>query len=422
MSQNLNTTGKIKALQKLIHKRYDKLPAPPSRTILEHLIYAAVLENASIDAADHAMGILEHYYIDWNEVRVSSEYEIAEKLSQLPDPLAAGNRVKFTLQTIFEAHSRYNFDLEELRKKTITHAHEYLLSITDTYFDRESGTRVVKGCTRFMADYVYQVALDGHNIPLDEASLRIFRLLDLTRVSDDKTRENVSGLERVIPKNRGVAFAMALHQFAAEFYKNADITALQAVLKTVDAKALQRDATAPVLVTPEVKSKIKKPVISLPLPLAKLDDDDDDADIDDAEAPSEFIKSHLSFASSDDDVETDDDLLSQSKKKKKKSLEKKLKQKQTGHSAAKPVQSKPSLTKPVTKKSEPSKPSSPKPATLPVKKSKPVEKQSSASAPAKKSPSKPVSKQKPTDVKPVKPSGKPVPPQKKTVASKQKKK
>ena len=253
-----NKTDKIKSLFKLVQKRHKHAPTPPTRNVLEHLIYAAVLENASFEAADQALAILEHHYIDWNEVRVSTAQELADTFPHLPEPLATGERVKRTLQAVFETH--YMFDLEDLHKKNITQSHEYLQSIP--------------ACSRFMADYVYQVALGGHIIPLDEAALRVFRLLDLAHVNDEGTRENVAGLERVIPKNQGIAFATMLHQFAAGFFNDPELSELRALLKSIDPKSLQRDVTAPILIVQQVKSMTLRPLPPLPVKAVVYDEEE----------------------------------------------------------------------------------------------------------------------------------------------------
>ncbi len=66
-----NKADKIKALFKLVQKRHKHAPPVPKRSVLEHLMYAAVLEDATLEAADAAFAVLEHHYIDWNEIRVS---------------------------------------------------------------------------------------------------------------------------------------------------------------------------------------------------------------------------------------------------------------------------------------------------------------------------------------------------------------
>lgn len=248
MSSAAQRTTKIKSLFKALQKRIKHPPRTSDRSVFENLIYAAVLENASYEAADSAFSVLEHHYIDWNEIRVSTASELADTFPQLPDPLAAGERVRKTLQAVFE--TAYVFDLEELRKKNMTQAMEHVRSIS--------------ACSPFMADFTNQVALGGHVIPLDEASLRIFRLLGITQVNKDKTGEEVPALERTIPKNQGVLFASLLHQFAAEFYSDPDATEFRAILKGIDSESPKRTCEAPVFETKKPKEKPGRPQIAPP--------------------------------------------------------------------------------------------------------------------------------------------------------------
>jgi hypothetical protein len=85
-----NRTDKVKLLVKTLQKRYKHIPKPAERKLLECLMFAACLENAAFEAAESAYSVLEHHYIDWNELRVSTPQEIADTLPMLPQPLEAG--------------------------------------------------------------------------------------------------------------------------------------------------------------------------------------------------------------------------------------------------------------------------------------------------------------------------------------------
>jgi endonuclease-3 len=257
----ISKTKKIELLAKLIQKNPKDLPNFPEREILGHLIYAALLENASYEQADAAFAVLENYFIDWNEIRVSTASELADTFPMLPEPIAAGERIRNTLQGVFE--KTYMFDIEELKKKNLGQAAEFLHSIP--------------GSTHFMADFTFQVAFNGHVIPLDEASRRIFRLLHLTLVNKECTREDVPGLERAIVKKNGLEFATRLHFFAAGYYNDPESTELRTILQAIDPEVFNRSWVPPVLTI--VKHAVKtppKPIISLPavIPFAGTDDDE----------------------------------------------------------------------------------------------------------------------------------------------------
>ena len=239
---------KIEALVKLVQKRCRGvgLPKPPRRTVFETLMYAALLENATFDKADLAYTVLENYYIDWNEIRVCSIRELADTLMDLPQPEAAAERVRKALQGIFE--KTYMFEFEDMRKKG-----KALAEHIKTFESMSAGTP-------FMIQYVAQVALDGHLIPLDEASLRIMRRLGLSQVSNDGTQEVCLGLDRVILKKSGLTFAAQLHHFAAGYYDVPDSPELLSLLSAIDKGAVDRSWASPVLKTPPAPLPAPEPV------------------------------------------------------------------------------------------------------------------------------------------------------------------
>jgi endonuclease-3 len=259
-------TKKFELLQKLLHRRYKWQAELPERTVLEHLVYSALLENAPAETATTAYEILESYFIDWNEVRVTTTPELAEIITILPEPNAAADRVRKALRGVFE--KTYMFDLEELRKKgkSLSQAIAFLKSL---------GT-----LSRFMADYVTQFALGGHVIPLDESAMRVFRMLDLARVNKERTEESVPGIERAIPKKNGTAFTMELHNFAFMLRSalDADQNANEylSVLKSIDPQSLTRNYSPPALTIPKPQQK-EKIIIPSPvnIPFGAVADEED---------------------------------------------------------------------------------------------------------------------------------------------------
>ena len=98
-------------IHKVLKKHYKPFAPPAERTVLEHLLFACVLEDARYEPAEEAFAALKHTFFDWNEVRVTSISELSEVMAALPDPRAAANRVKRVLHAIFE--ELYCFDLED---------------------------------------------------------------------------------------------------------------------------------------------------------------------------------------------------------------------------------------------------------------------------------------------------------------------
>ncbi len=70
-------------------KKYYKPVEPIERPVLEHLLYACLLENTHYEQADKAFDLLKASLFDWNEVRVSTVKELAEMVPFSADAMTA---------------------------------------------------------------------------------------------------------------------------------------------------------------------------------------------------------------------------------------------------------------------------------------------------------------------------------------------
>jgi endonuclease-3 len=181
------------------------------------------LEDARYEAAEEAFAALKHTFFDWNEVRVTSISELSEVMASLPDPRAAANRIKRVLHAVFEA--RFNFDLEDSKKKNLGPTVKWLEDLD--------------GTTRSTVSFVVQASLGGHSIPIDTGTMAILKILDLVSEKDAEKGE-VPGLERAIPKSKGVEFGSLLHQFAADFSANPYSPAVKNILLEVNPEVADR--------------------------------------------------------------------------------------------------------------------------------------------------------------------------------------
>jgi len=242
-----NRSTKISKIHKVLKKTgYEPVAPDPHRSVLEHFLFAACLEDAKFNDAEQAFAALGHNFFDWNEVRVTTVRELAEEMSCLPSPQAAAERIKQILQAVFE--TRYAFDLEELRKENLGPATDQL--------------RKTKGSSPFTVSYVVQAALSGHSIPIDVAAMKVMQVLDLVK-EKDVTAGSVPGLERAIPKNKGVEFGALLHQFAVEFAATPHKPELRKILLEIDPDATprlpKRRTKAAAKEKPESKKAATKP-------------------------------------------------------------------------------------------------------------------------------------------------------------------
>lgn len=205
-------------------KKHFKPAAPPSdRSVLEHLLYACCLENSKHDVADDVFAKLQESYYDWNEVRVTTIAELAEVMAPLNDPPQAANRLKRALQGVFEKY--YSFDIDILRKGNLGKAVK----------DFES----INGVTPFGVSYVAQNALSGHSIPVNTGAFKLFIVLDvITEAEASKGR--VPGLERTVPKTKGVEFGSLLHQLAVDFDSSPHSPKVRSIILEIDPEAKDR--------------------------------------------------------------------------------------------------------------------------------------------------------------------------------------
>ncbi len=140
-----------KKLVSLLKKRYPSPPSHQERPVLETLLYAICLEDASVEQADAAFEKLLHAFHDLNELRVSSITELSTVFDGMLSADWRAHRVRNVLHYVFEKN--FEFAFEGLRRKTLELATKQLFKIRDlSPFDR---------------NYTLQSALGTHVVPAD---------------------------------------------------------------------------------------------------------------------------------------------------------------------------------------------------------------------------------------------------------------
>ena len=213
----------IGKLNTALKKHYKPAPVQPARPLLEHVLYASLLEDAPAELADEGMAKCEQEFYDWNEVRVTTVTELAQVLSRLPEPLVAARRLKGNLQAIFEEF--YTFDLDHLKKENLGKA--------VNKFEK------MPGMTPFVLSYTVQHGLGGHSIPVDYSAMVIMLSTEIAS-QPEASSGKVPGLERAIPKSKGVEFSGLLHQAAVALNKNLKDKAARAFIDAVSKGSSQR--------------------------------------------------------------------------------------------------------------------------------------------------------------------------------------
>lgn len=224
-------------------KKHFKPSLSPERPLFESLLYGCMLENSPHEAADQAIEQLESAYFDWNEVRVSTRTELSEVLKPLHDSMKAADRLKRTLQSVFETF--YAFDLEPMKKQNLGQSVKQLSECD--------------GVTPFVVAYVTQNGLGGHAIALNHGVLLAMRVMDI--ISDSEfAKKVVPGLERAIPKNKGVEAGALLHLLGVEISKSPYGTNTRKLLLELDPTCKDRLPKRPTPPKPKPAPKPKPEV------------------------------------------------------------------------------------------------------------------------------------------------------------------
>ncbi|TWT86299.1 hypothetical protein Mal64_38390 [Pseudobythopirellula maris] len=247
------TTNRASRITKIVTalKKQFKPTTPPQLPLLDTLLYACLVENSNHEAAQKAFETLRGDYFDWNEVRVSTRTELAGVLKGLNDPVQSADRLKRTLQSVFE--SVYAFDIETMKKQNLGQSVKQL--------EKHDGV------TPFIVAYAVQNGLGGHNIPVNKGLLLSLVVLDVITEAEAK-KGQAPGLERAIPKNKGVEAGSLLHQLGVEVGRSPYGPAARKLLLAIDPKC--KDRLPKRLPKPEPKPK-PKPEPAAKKPAAKTE-------------------------------------------------------------------------------------------------------------------------------------------------------
>jgi hypothetical protein len=222
-SQQPNRQQLFAKLQKVLRSHYKPVTPNTSRPVLEQVLYACCLENASYDAAEKSLQRLLRAYFDLNEIRVTTVAELAEVLSDLPDPPRAALALRRALQGVFE--STYNFSLENAKKHSISHGLKTLEHL--------------HGIPAFVVHYVALTGLGGHFVPLDQGALSALYLAGIIS-QEEYDSGKVAGIDRYVPKKVAAEFTSLLHQFGVEVLGNLHGTTVKKLLQATNPAAKDR--------------------------------------------------------------------------------------------------------------------------------------------------------------------------------------
>ncbi len=182
-----------------LKKRYTALPKPPELPVLETMLFAVCLENATVKDADAAYKRMLAAFHDLNEIRVSSIDELEVVFQGMSDTDWRASRIRGILSYVFEAN--YSFEYEGLKRKTLELATKQLSKI--------------KELTPFIRDYTLHAALGAHLIPLDAAQLAVLEFLDL-QAEGGGAEHTAESMRPLVRKAEGSEFCSLLREFSLD--------------------------------------------------------------------------------------------------------------------------------------------------------------------------------------------------------------
>ena len=218
-----NRAELIASLFKVLKKEYQPVLPPSNRTVIENAIYGCCLEDSTYEGADEAFAKLHENYFDWNEVRVTTAAELAQTMKSLSHPLQAAERLKKLLYGIFETY--YQFDLEFLKKENLSKA--------VIQFEK------MPGVSHYTIGFMSQNGLNGHSIPTDRSLLELMVVIGVITEEEAK-KGRVPGLERAVPKAKGVEFGSLVHQLAVAFHSAPFSTTVRNIILKIAPDAKER--------------------------------------------------------------------------------------------------------------------------------------------------------------------------------------
>lgn len=182
-----------------LKKRYSAPGKLPDLPVLETMLFAVCLENATVKEADAAYKRLLASFHDLNEIRVSSVDELEVVFNGMSAPDWRASRIRGILSYVFEAN--YSFEYEGLKRKTLELATKQLSKI--------------KELTPFVRDYTLHAALGAHLLPLDAAQLAALEFLDL-QAETGGSEHTAETLRPLVRKAEGNEFCGLLREFALD--------------------------------------------------------------------------------------------------------------------------------------------------------------------------------------------------------------
>ena len=110
-----------------LRKNYGRPAAHATRPAMEEMLVGILAEGASERKGASALSAISHYFVDWNEARVSAPCEIASAMPELPGAADKAVLVRSVLQRIYDLSNEMTLDF--LKEKSPADAASFIEGI-----------------------------------------------------------------------------------------------------------------------------------------------------------------------------------------------------------------------------------------------------------------------------------------------------
>jgi hypothetical protein len=247
MKDSKEYSKKIQKLYRSLKKKGDKVQKPVLDEPVDAMVQAVLCESMTTKEAEAVLKIIEDYFIDLNDLRVSQTEEIVEVVGKDNAVVrqTAGNLTK-ALRAVFGTYNVVNLqDLKKMGKRPAKQALEKM----------EIGSA-------FVIDSCMLMSLGGHAIPLTQRMVEYLK--DYELVHPDATDQEIEGfLARQIAADKGYEFYVLLRQeseTAKRKKKKAKKTKTKTKKKTVK-KVKKKAAKSKPAAKKKTVKKVKKKAV-----------------------------------------------------------------------------------------------------------------------------------------------------------------
>ena len=190
MKNSKKYSGKINKLYSTLKRKYPKVQKVTHDELIYALVYGIVAERMTESSTQTAMKRFKDYFVDLNDLRVSSLDEITEQLGENTSVTQAiASCLGSSLRTVFNKY--HTLSLEALKKGGKRPAKQTLEKLVPT--------------NNFVVDYCMLTALGGHAIPLTKQMIEYLHENELVHAESD-AQEIEGFLARQISASNGYEF------------------------------------------------------------------------------------------------------------------------------------------------------------------------------------------------------------------------